>query len=111
MDICPNCGEPIEEDAQACPHCGSDDETGWNPDVEYYSLELPEDDDYGLGGPGDPGAGDGDRVGWTDFALLGLSMVLATVAGWSTYGWTGLVPTLFLCLCALVYLAGTRQPA
>jgi len=43
-DECPFCGEPIDSDAESCPHCGSDAETGWNPDAEYLSLELPEDD-------------------------------------------------------------------
>jgi hypothetical protein len=41
---CPHCGEPLEEGADSCPRCGSDDETGWNPDSDYYGVELPEDD-------------------------------------------------------------------
>jgi len=45
MDECPFCGEPIEDDATFCRHCGSDAETGWNPDSDYLSLELPEDDE------------------------------------------------------------------
>lgn len=44
MDICPHCGEPIDEDARSCPHCGSDEETGWKPDADDYSFELPNDD-------------------------------------------------------------------
>jgi hypothetical protein len=44
MDECPHCGEPLKEDAECCPYCGSDFETGWKPDVDYYSVELPEDD-------------------------------------------------------------------
>jgi hypothetical protein len=53
MDDCPHCGEPLNEGAESCPHCGSDSETGWNPDSEYYSVELPDDDplepeDYGV---------------------------------------------------------------
>lgn len=46
MDYCPHCGEKLAADATACPHCGSDAETGWNPEAEYYSVELPEDDTY-----------------------------------------------------------------
>ena len=46
MFICPNCGEEIYNDsARVCPHCGSDHETGWNPDADYLSVELPEDED------------------------------------------------------------------
>jgi len=53
MDDCPHCGEPLDEGAESCPHCGSDSETGWNPDSEYYSVELPdeetvESEDYGV---------------------------------------------------------------
>ena len=42
MFICPNCGEPVRDDARACPHCGSDDETGWNPDADYLSVDIPD---------------------------------------------------------------------
>jgi hypothetical protein len=44
MDECPHCGEPLEDSAESCPHCGSDFETGWKSDLDYYSVELPEDD-------------------------------------------------------------------
>ena len=43
MDECPHCGEPIDEDAESCAHCGSDFESGWKPDAEYYS-DAPDDD-------------------------------------------------------------------
>jgi hypothetical protein len=45
MDECPYCGEPIDPDAEFCRHCGNDAETGWNPDSDYESLELPGDDE------------------------------------------------------------------
>ena len=45
MFLCPQCGEPVADDAHACPHCGSDAETGWNPDADYLSVELPEEDE------------------------------------------------------------------
>ena len=48
MDTCPHCGEHLNRDAQSCPHCGSDFETGWNPDAEYYSVEIPEEESYPL---------------------------------------------------------------
>ena len=64
MFICPICGEPVDDDARACPHCGSDDETGWNPDADYLSVELPEEEREngseeaaaGGGNTGDPGS-------------------------------------------------------
>ena len=28
--------------AAACPHCGSDDETGWNRDIDCGELDLPQ---------------------------------------------------------------------
>lgn len=42
MDACPHCGETLARNARFCRHCGSDEETGWSPDVEYHSVELPE---------------------------------------------------------------------
>lgn len=51
MDICPHCGESVPDRAQACPYCGSDFETGWNPDADHLSVELPEDDFPGPVGP------------------------------------------------------------
>lgn len=39
---CTHCGELIPDDATHCRHCGSDLETGWNPDVEYHSIVLPD---------------------------------------------------------------------
>lgn len=40
---CPVCGEVVRADALACPHCGSDDETGWSDDAAYDDLDLPTD--------------------------------------------------------------------
>ncbi len=46
MDFpCAHCGELIPEDATLCRHCGSDMETGWNPEVDYHSIELPDPPD------------------------------------------------------------------
>ena len=43
MFPCPNCGEPVADNAVACRECGSDADTGWREDPDYYSIELPED--------------------------------------------------------------------
>lgn len=37
MRVCPFCGEMISDRAKACPHCGSDEQTGWQSD--FYSDE------------------------------------------------------------------------
>ena len=43
MFVCPHCGEEIEDDnAKSCPYCGSDDETGWREDVDYYAVDIPD---------------------------------------------------------------------
>ena len=39
------CFAPWRPEAESCPHCGSDFETGWNPDADYYSLELPSEEE------------------------------------------------------------------
>ena len=38
---CPVCGEVVDANALACPHCGADDETGWSDQAEYDELDLP----------------------------------------------------------------------
>ena len=43
---CPICGEQVQANALACPHCGADDETGWSPDTEYDGMDLPVDDEW-----------------------------------------------------------------
>lgn len=40
---CPVCAESVRADALACPHCGSDDETGWSDDSAYDDVDLPDD--------------------------------------------------------------------
>ena len=44
---CSNCGAAVPEDANACPECGADEETGWCEDAYGQRLGVPEDDfDY-----------------------------------------------------------------
>jgi uncharacterized membrane protein YvbJ len=40
---CPQCGAVVPSDAEACPECGSCDETGWSDDAAYDGLDLPTD--------------------------------------------------------------------
>ncbi len=42
---CPNCGEMVPAGARACPHCGSDEETGWADDAEESAIDLPDEAD------------------------------------------------------------------
>lgn len=43
IDECPHCGAPLRPNAVACRECGSDIETGWSDDIDYHSVELPEE--------------------------------------------------------------------
>ncbi|MEE8105514.1 MAG: hypothetical protein V3T86_08285 [Planctomycetota bacterium] len=50
MPICTYCGGGVPPGKPACPHCGSDAETGWKPEEPSDGIALPEamdDDDYG----------------------------------------------------------------
>jgi hypothetical protein len=47
LDICPNCGAEVPENARACPGCGSDERTGWSEKAGVDGLDLPDEDfDY-----------------------------------------------------------------
>ncbi len=43
---CPYCGEEIDVHAKACPHCGSDERTGWSEDRYLDGISLPDDEEY-----------------------------------------------------------------
>jgi len=48
---CANCGDTFPAGRAACPHCGSDAQTGWKAgdEVDYQSLDVPDqfdEDDY-----------------------------------------------------------------
>lgn len=64
---CPFCGEEIDSGARSCYHCGSDNETGWAPDVEHYSPELDFDyeetleQEFGVKGSGGGGGARGKK--------------------------------------------------
>lgn len=40
--LCPFCGEQFPRGRLACPHCGSDWETGWKEEETWEGLDLPE---------------------------------------------------------------------
>jgi uncharacterized membrane protein YvbJ len=46
MVPCPHCQEDINKNAAACPHCGSDEMTGWSEKNYLDEIDLPDEDDY-----------------------------------------------------------------
>ena len=44
--LCPNCGESVPRKAKACPHCGSDENTGWSESTYLDGVDLYGEDDY-----------------------------------------------------------------
>ena len=100
MDECPHCGEPLEEEAESCPQCGSDFETGWKPDTDYYAVELPEDDtSY-------EESQDTTEVPWESLGSLFLIILAALVGVWtaaSVHGRTVLPFVMALALGVWLY--------
>jgi hypothetical protein len=43
---CPNCGGTVPAKAAACPHCGSDEQTGWSEGTYLDGIDLGDDFDY-----------------------------------------------------------------
>ena len=43
---CPNCGEMVPRKAKACPHCGSDENTGWSKNTYLDGAEIYDEEDY-----------------------------------------------------------------
>ncbi len=115
QDECPFCGEPIDVDADFCPHCGSDAETGWNPDADYESLELPEDDEPAAEPP-QPGP---EEVRAQLSRMFGPALVAGTWVLFVAYGSSQLPPGVILipaaylavCIVAISRLAPRSRPA
>jgi hypothetical protein len=38
---CPVCGEPVPAGRTSCPHCGSDERSGWSDETASDALDLP----------------------------------------------------------------------
>lgn len=109
MFDCPNCGESLDDGASFCPHCGSDPETGWNPDVDYYSLELPEPDDDDTAMPAypeDPATRLKSLVGP---AVVILAFAIFVSVGYQTYELRILFWAVLLLILTIVCLRGLFQ--
>ncbi|MGB7569109.1 MAG: zinc ribbon domain-containing protein [Chitinivibrionales bacterium] len=46
MVSCPNCGGELKKNSKACPHCGSDERTGWSDSTYLDNIDLGDDVDY-----------------------------------------------------------------
>lgn len=43
---CIYCGEQIDAKASACPHCGSDENTGWSEKTYLDEIDFVDEDQY-----------------------------------------------------------------
>lgn len=43
---CPNCGGEVPRKAKACPHCGSDENTGWSDQTYLDGIDLPLSEEF-----------------------------------------------------------------
>jgi len=39
--VCAHCGAMVSADANACPECGSDENTGWSEDADKWTADIP----------------------------------------------------------------------
>ena len=85
--VCPFCGEAIERKAAACPHCGSDERTGWSNTTYLDGIDLGDDIDY-------------DELAKREFPHRGHSFVWWK--SWKTI--TGIVLLLLFVLFSLRYI-------
>ncbi|HQF38789.1 MAG TPA: zinc ribbon domain-containing protein [Opitutaceae bacterium] len=77
---CPACGEPVPAGARACPHCGSDERTGWSEETYLDGVDLPaEPDDGECRRIEEREIGDGLPRGGRAWLAVGLAVLLALV--------------------------------
>jgi len=43
---CPYCHRDMPAKAKACPHCGSDEQTGWSSETYLDGIDLPGEEEY-----------------------------------------------------------------
>ncbi len=103
--ICPQCGEPVSESARSCPHCGSDEETGWNPYAEEDSIELPDDEPEDAPGTPRPGATNAFIVLLLCIALLGV----IALYGFAALGASGVLFGALIVVAVVVHCMRRRR--
>ena len=82
---CPICGADVPRRATACPQCGASHDTGWNDEVGYERLDLPDDefdyDDFVKEEFGAGGRRHGRRNWVVAIAIFLLSLLVAGIFG------------------------------
>lgn len=82
-ETCPQCGETFPSGRAACPHCGSDAQTGWKSaeEVDYQAVDVPDafdDEDHAAAVADLPG---GRAAFWRSrkgrLAVVGIVLVAA----------------------------------
>lgn len=77
---CAYCGAQIRADARACPHCGSDESTGWSEERYLDGIDLPGEADYDeLLDKEFPERGRTASVHWT--AVVGAAVLVLVLLG------------------------------
>lgn len=85
-EICPTCGGAVPPNAACCPHCGSDEQTGWSEKAAADHLDLPDTEfDYDQFVREEFGQPDRVRprgIGWFWWVMALLLALLALLALW-----------------------------
>ncbi|HEX3020116.1 MAG TPA: hypothetical protein VHP36_07425, partial [Chitinispirillaceae bacterium] len=45
-EVCSYCGGQMDIKAKACPHCGSDENTGWSDKTYLDGIDFLDEDQY-----------------------------------------------------------------
>jgi hypothetical protein len=81
--VCPVCGGTVQAGARACPHCGSDERTGWSDRTYLDGIDIGDDIDYDELVENEFGAPPADRhrkkISWA--AIVAAVLLLLSLAG------------------------------
>ena len=77
---CPVCGNAVPKGAKACPGCGADERTGWNPDGTLYDgVDLP---DSAFEAEAKPPLPRRPAFLWVVVAIIVLCLMILGMIGW-----------------------------